>query len=71
MAARHTAIGLDDYSLAGSRKEAVTQADKVAVIVASAPYSTSPTPGSIGSDSLAELIRKMRLDASVKASYCV
>ena len=60
----YTAIGLDDYvrSLDLARKPA-RSADKVAVIVASGTILDGRQPsGSIGGDSLAELIRKVRLD---------
>jgi len=65
----YTGIGLDDYvrSLDLARKPA-RGADKVAVIVASGTILDGRQPsGSIGGDSLAELIRKTRLDTSVKA----
>jgi protease-4 len=65
----YTAIGLDDYvrSLDLGAKPA-RKADKVAVIVAAGTILDGrQPPGSIGGDSLAELIRKMRIDASVKA----
>ena len=65
----YTAIGLDDYvrSLDLARKPA-RSADKVAIIVASGTILDGRQPsGSIGGDSLAELIRKIRLEASVKA----
>jgi protease-4 len=65
----YTSIGLDDYvrSLDLERKPR-RSADKVAVIVASGTILDGRQPsGSIGGDSLAELIRKVRLDTSVKA----
>ncbi len=65
----YTAIGLDDYvrSLDLARKPS-RSADKVAVIVASGTILDGRQPsGSIGGDSLAELIRKVRFEKSVKA----
>ncbi|MEO8467525.1 MAG: signal peptide peptidase SppA [Gammaproteobacteria bacterium] len=65
----YTSIDLDDYvrSLDLTRKPA-RGTDKVAVIVASGTILDGRQPsGSIGGDSLAELIRKVRLDTSVKA----
>ena len=65
----YTAIALEDYvhSLDLKSKSA-RGGDNVAVIVASGTILDGRQPaGSIGGDSLAELIRKMRLNTSVKA----
>src|SRR6185503_10608611 len=64
-----TAIALDDYVRAlDLSKKSARGGDKVAVIVASGTILDGRQPsGSIGGDSLAELIRKKRLDKAVKA----
>ncbi len=65
----YVSIGLDDYvrSLDLPAKEA-SQADRVAVVVAAGTILDGrQPPGSIGGDSMAELIRRIRLDESVKA----
>jgi protease IV len=65
----YTSIGLDDYvhSLNLDAKGA-RHSDKVAVIVASGTILDGrQPPGSIGGDSLAEQVRKTRIDSSVKA----
>ena len=65
----YTSIGLDDYvrSLALAKAPA-GHGDKIAVIVAAGTILDGrQPPGSIGGDSLADLVRKMRVDDSVKA----
>jgi protease-4 len=65
----YTSIGLDDYVRSLDLETKATQAkDKVAVIVASGTILDGrQPPGSIGGDSLADQIRKTRVDSSVKA----
>ena len=64
-----TSIGLEDYVRAlDLDSKRARGGDKVAVIVASGTILDGRQPsGSIGGDSLSELIRKVRLDMSVKA----
>ena len=61
-------IGFEDYVRAVRRGEKTTRSSNVAVIVAAGTIldGTQP-PGSIGGDSLAELIRQAEDDESVKA----
>ena len=61
-------IGFEDYVRSVRRGERTTKASNVAVIVAAGTIldGTQP-PGSIGGDSLAELIRQAEDDESVKA----
>jgi protease IV len=66
---QYTSIGLDDYVRSlNLAKVPSGRGDKIAVIVAVGTILDGrQPPGSIGGDSLAEQIRKVRVDASVKA----
>jgi protease-4 len=65
---QYTSIGLDDYARSLDLAKVPTRGDKIAVIAAVGTILDGrQPPGSIGGDSLAEQIRRVRVDASVKA----
>ena len=64
----YTGIDFDDYVAAVRKSRPATQRNKVAVIVAAGTILDGvQPPGSIGGDSLSELIRRVRRDKDVKA----